>query len=160
MYYYIYQNQSIIEQEFPIDTDVFFNFTPMSQEQIDYYLSKPGCTYFDLLSMNHNNDIPVVADLSSYKIAAIDRISKMSLMRMEKLNPTYQTLNTILSCINKHIFNSVSIYDDYQYRISKIMDCSASLRDEFYRMKFLIENAENDEEIETIIAGNKYEEIS
>ena len=158
MYYYIYQNQYIIEQEFPIDTDVFFNSTPMSQEQIDYYLSKPGCTYNDLLSMNQNT-IPVVTDLVSYKISAIERISKMSLMRMEKLNPTYQTLNTILSCISKHGFNSASIYDDYQYRISKIMNTSSALRYEFYRMKFLIEKADSDEEIETIIAGNKYEEI-
>ena len=92
-------------------------------------------------------------DLSSYKAEKIKELSYLSLSVGEVVAPTYKFHNCLLS---KEMEENGEdpIYPDWKEVMEEFKNKRIALRNEFYRLKSVIENAITQEEIDSLFTIN------
>lgn len=135
MHYYIINNK-ITEFKDELDSNLY-NHPKLTQEQGFFYKAHPKASISEILAMQLD---PVYEPtLEALKLQQIDNFSRMAFDLRDAIYPDYKLVNT-----------SLGLYD--QATTNKIVACVKAFRDEFYRLKSLIEVANSKEELYAIQA--------
>ncbi len=126
-------------------------FVPLSADQIDFYTNHPEASYAEILNMElRNTSAP---DISEIKLQAIERLSMMSQARMSEIIPDYKVFNVISGVYDSQTTpTATEVLSEYK-RIGEM------LRNDFYRLKGLIQAANTIEEIREIEMSNNFNTI-
>ena len=126
----------------------------LTQKQIENYLAGG----YDIVFINDKYDlvlhVDIPFDLDFYKESKISEMSILSLEIGESIAPDYRLHNCILSK-EMELNGETPIYSDWQIRLDDYKNKRIYLRDEFYRLKSLIEVSETKEQIDYIISSHK-----
>lgn len=140
-------------------TTSLFNFQELTENQISNYLTG----LYDVALINNKFDLILhvdpIFDIDFYKESKISEMSTLSLEVAKTLVPDYKVNNCVISKISEEM-GSTPIYTDWRERIIDLKLKSIYLRDEFYRLKSLIEHAETKEQIDNIVSSNKYNDYA
>jgi len=153
MIFYEYENSKLINIMYPKNQDSIDLLTQDRTEE-NYHIADSG-ENLQIYDENRNhlyekgtNGLPVensnrLTDLkSSYK----EKISKLAFEKRNSLLPDYKISNAALD-----IYNEATKI--------KIKTCIESFRAEFYRMEALVNLANNEDGLKTILKGNRYDKI-
>lgn len=133
MYYYIIDNK-ITEFKDELDNDLY-NYQKLTHEQGLFYREYPNASIGEILNMELN---PIYEPtLEVLKSQRIDTFSRMAFDIRNTIYPDYKLTNA-----------SLGLYD--QITTNKIILTTKAFRDEFYRLKSLVENASSKEELNSI----------
>ena len=133
MYYYIIDNK-ITEFKDELDNDLY-NHQKLTHEQGLFYREYPNASIDEILDMELN---PVYEPtLEVLKSQRIDMFSRMAFDIRNTIYPDYKLINA-----------GLGLYD--QITTDKIILTTKAFRDEFYRLKSLVENASSKEELNSI----------
>lgn len=144
MYYYFY-NYKVETATVKIYLE---DWQELTSEEIDIYESnnyKRIIKFGNIYKFDNIDDF----DLEQYKRIKIDLISGESFTLGEQIIPDYKYRNCLISkgLVER---NEPPIYENYIEIMHQYEDLRRDLRNEFYRCKFLIENATTKEEIDNI----------
>ncbi|MBS4000735.1 MAG: hypothetical protein KGZ71_09675 [Desulfobulbaceae bacterium] len=93
------------------------------------------------------NEMSDVWNLEQYKETCIAKVSEMSFELRQRIYPDYKLMNA-----------SIGLYfAEETYNITRVCN---EFREEFYRLKEAISSAKTIEEVNEIVATNKYSEIN
>lgn len=136
-------------------TTELYNFQELTETQISNHLTG----LYDVVLANNQFDliehIEPPFDLPFYKDSKISEMSALSLEVSKTLVPDYKLNNCVLSKISEEI-GETPIYYDWRIKIIDLKAKSLYLRNEFYRLKQLIEVAMTKEQIDSIVSSHKF----
>lgn len=133
-YYIIYNKITAFKDE--LDSNLY-NHQKLTQEQGLFYQAHTNASIGEILAMELNPTY--YPTLEALKLQQIDRFSRMAFEMRDSIYPDYKLVNT-----------SLGLYD--QATTNKIVATVKAFRDEFYRLKSLIEVANSEEELNAIQA--------
>lgn len=127
----------------------------LTQEEIEIYKSgdyssiekfNDRYTFAKIITINQFN-------LDTYKVEKIQELSYLSLSVGEVVAPTYKFHNCLLS---KEMEENGEdpIYHDWRVVMNEFNSKRIALRNEFYRLKSVVENANTKEEIDSLFTIN------
>ena len=136
----------------------WYKFT---EEQTAAYLANPNLLpYWNGSSYELIDYVPPIFDIENFKIMKLSDMSNLSLMIKEQKYPSYKYQNAMSSV------NMISRNEDPMYPLevaNEIMQEYDSkfkaFRDEYYRLKALIEVVKTVEEIDLICFNNQFDTI-
>ena len=153
LYYYFY-NYNVETATVKI---LLEDWQELTQEEIEIY--KSG----DYSSIEKINDHYCFSksitinqfNLETYKIEKIQELSYLSLSVGEVVAPTYKFYNCLLS---KEMEENGEdpIYTDWKVAMNEFKSKRVALRNEFYRLKSIVENAETKDEIDQLFTPNVF----
>ncbi|MBE2188570.1 MAG: hypothetical protein IAE98_03805 [Candidatus Kapabacteria bacterium] len=136
-------DKKIITFEEELDSNLY-NYQKLSTEETNFYLQNPTASISEII----NQELTVqVIDLNEYKENCIAKVSEMSFELRRRIYDDYKLMNVPLG------FYSESEKND-------IASVCSKFRNEFYRLKAAIQAAKTIEEVNEIVATNKYSEIN
>ena len=145
---YYHNAKKVWEFEDSLDLSPFTSFTALTEQQIDFYLSCKDEGYsatLDEILKAAKNEV-VEPSLADYKAQKLSEMSWLSLSVADRKYPEYKKINALFG-----------LYDEQQ--VEEIKMYSEAMRNEFYRLKALIEVAGSKDAVNDIVAGAKFEEI-
>lgn len=147
--YYFYNNR--IETA----TTEIRGWQQLNKEEIDNYLTGNYEVIFnvDKYELKLQQEVPF--DLIQYKADVIRDLSALSLSVGEIVAPTYKFNNCLLSKFMVEN-NETPIYDNWLEIMNDFKNKRIALRNEFYRLKSLIEQALNKENIDILLTENLF----
>jgi hypothetical protein len=145
---YYHNHKKVWEFEDGLDMSSFNSFIALTDAQINFYLScrEEGynATLDEVLNVSKNE--PVRPSLEEYKAQKITEMSWLSLSAADKKYPEYKKVNALLG-----------LYTEQE--VEEIKSYSTAMRNEFYRLKGLIEAAVDTSDVDAVVATAKFEEI-
>jgi hypothetical protein len=133
MIYYIIKNK-IVAYEQELDGSLY-NYDRLNEEQSAFYeLHK--CSLNEVLNLKLNE--PHIPNLAELKESKIEYFSQLAFDKRSEIIPDYKLINA-----------SLGIYDEIE--TASIKAITASFRTEFYRLKALVESANNENELNSIV---------
>lgn len=152
--YYFHEN-NIETATTEINASGWYKFT---DEQTSAYLSnKTLLPYWNGSCYELIDYVPPVFDLANFKLMKLSDMSDLSLMIKEQKYPSYRYQNAV-SSINMISRNEEPIYthEVADAIIQEYDNKFKEFRDEYYRLKGLIEVAQSVEEIDNICFNNQF----
>lgn len=120
-------------------------FKALSKGQIEFYNSNPDASYWEIWNKKR-----FFVDIEAYRQQILSETEQVSLQRRKILIPDYKLENAIAGYYEEE--TNSSILSEYK----RIVD---QLRAEFYRLKPLIDQAGNIQEIDEIFNHNHFSSI-
>ncbi|MCO5251004.1 MAG: hypothetical protein M9949_06235 [Candidatus Kapabacteria bacterium] len=136
-------DKKIITFEEELDS-ILYNYQKLSVEETNFYLQNPTATIDEILNLGLAVQ---VIDLNEYKVSCIAKVSEMSFELRRRIYDDYKLMNVPLGLYTEAEKNEIASVCD-------------RFRNEFYRLKQAIENAQTIDEINTIVDSHKYLGIS
>jgi len=155
--YYFHEN-NIETATTEINVKGWFKFT---DEQTAAYLSNKNLLpYWNGSSYELIDYVPPVFDIENFKLMKLSDMSNLSLMIKEQKYPSYKYQNAI-SSLNMIARNEEPMYSlEVANTIMQEYDSKfKAFRDEYYRLKGLIEVSQSVEEIDNICFNNQFDTI-
>lgn len=155
--YYFHEN-NIETATTEINAVGWYRFT---DEQTSAYLdNKTLLPYWNGSSYELIDYVPPVFNLDNFKLMKLSDMSNLSLMIKEQKYKSYKYQNA-MSSVNMIARNEDPMYSlEVANTIMQEYDSkSKAFRDEYYRLKGLIEVAQSVEEIDTICFNNQFDTI-
>lgn len=136
-------DKKIITFEEELDSNLY-NYQKLSVEETNFYFQNPTASISEII----NQELTVqVIDLNEYKEQSIAKVSEMSFELRRRIYDDYKLMNA-----------SIGLYfAEETYNITRVCN---EFREEFYRLKEAISSAKTIEEVNEIVATNKYSEIN
>lgn len=155
--YYFHEN-NIETATTEIKAAGWYRFT---DEQMQAYLSNQNLLpFWNGSSYELIDYVPPLFDLDNFKIMKLSDMSNLSLMIKEQKYPYYRYQNS-MSSLNMIMRGEEPIYSQQTAAdiIQEYDHKFKAFRDEFYRLKSLVEVAEGVEEIDEICFNNQFDTI-
>ena len=123
----------------------WFKFT---EEQTAAYLANTDLLpYWNGSSYELIDYVPPIFDLDTYKLEKIQELSYLSLSVGNVVAPAYKFDNCMISKFMQENGEN-PIYSNWEEVLNDYKNKRIALRDEFYRLKVVVENATSKEEID------------
>lgn len=131
MYYFIHGK--ILDMIDEVDENFYPDAVALSAEQVDFFIKYPDSSWEEVQSLCLSSD-----SLQDYKLKMIEFLSTQSFVLRQVILPDYKLINA-----------SLGIYgEDTKLQYSAIVN---SFRNEFYRLRNLIDSAAGLSEIDVIV---------
>ena len=143
---YYHNNRRIIKVEDYVNMSSYKKIAPLTGAQIKFYEEHPKASVQEVLNCELNK--PYVPPLDKYKELKVAVMSELSKATALQKYPQY---------VRDNIF--AGVYDDTDKRAKAMQDYFVKMRDEFYRLKALIENATSIEEVDEICNDNNFDTL-
>ena len=152
-FYYIFKDLKVKVKNEEVNVNLFPQFVPMTEEQINFYLENPTASINEIKRCELYPQ-PQEPTLEEVKENAINRISDYSLKTNDKIIPNYKSQNATNSLISVLLGNPTDVIytlNDSKNLLKKSIKIGKQCRDLFYKQKELIEKAETKENVSNII---------
>lgn len=144
--YYFHEN-NIETATTEINVAGWYKFT---EKQTTDYLANPNLLpFWNGSSYDLIDYVPPIFDLEPYKIEKIKELSYLSLSVGNVVAPAYKFDNCMISKFMEEKGED-PIYDNWEYVLTDYQNKRIALRNEFYRLKTIVENAITKEEIDSL----------
>lgn len=141
-----------------INVKGWYKFT--DEQTTAYLVNQNLLPYFNGVSYELIEHVPPIFDIENFKIMKLSDMSNLSLMIKEQKYPYYRYQNS-MSSLNMIMRGEEPIYsqENAADTIQEYDHKFKAFRDEFYRLKALIEVAKTIEEIDSICFTNQFDTI-
>lgn len=164
MYYYFKKNK-IKGFQFEINCDINNSYTPLTEEQKDFYEENPNASYSEVLNCKLNEILTVIErPIEELRDLAKKEISEYSSSVMSKFVTDLQLANALVSIELRNksgITDTIYDYDLAEETINKFNVIGNQCRTKYYQTMDLIDICDTSEEIDDVVneAKNYYDGI-
>jgi|GEM_PF-3399307 len=143
---YYHNNKKVWKFEDTINMSSYETFIPLTTEQKAFYEAHPEASLQETL--NCELYAPYIPPLEDYKALRISELSELSKITALQSYPQY---------VRDNIYSTV--YEDSEERQTAMREYFLSMRNKFYRLKDLIEEALSSEEVDEIFNEQNFSEL-
>ena len=140
---YYHNNKKLWKFEDSVNMSSFKTFIPLTTEQREFYETYPTASLCEVL--NCELLIPHLSSLGDYKALKISEMSELSKITALQKYPQYMRDNLYLG-----------VYDDSEAQRATMRDYFIAMRNEFYRLKGVIESAVDKNKVDEICSGQNF----
>ena len=134
-------------------TTTIHGWQELTAKQIEQYSTGD----YDVAFVNDKWDLVLhvepIFDLQQYKLDKIKELSYLALSVGNRVAPNYKLDNCILSK-EMELNGETPIYENWRNVMNEYKNKRTEIRNEFYRLKYIVENANSQTEIDSLFTIN------